>query len=180
MFQKAGTGDVMLAPLCGRRGNPKKAQAVLDASDIVFISGGDVDEGMKVLEEKEMTGFLQRLHRSGKLFFGISAGSIMLAQKFIRWRNSQDDESAELFPCLGLAPVLCDTHGEGDDWEELKALLRLSPRGAIGYGIVSGTAISVEPDGTVFAFGGEVDRFQKRTGEVEKIESLIPNRNTRC
>jgi cyanophycinase-like exopeptidase len=177
LFQKAGAGEVMLAPLCGRRGDPKKAKTVLAASDLVFISGGDVDEGMRVLEEKNMTGFLRRLNRSGKLFFGISAGSIMISRKFIRWRNSQDDDSAELFPCLGLVPILCDTHGEADGWEELKSLLKLSPISAIGYGIVTGTGIVVEPDGTISALGGEVDRFRKRAGGVDKIESLFPNKN---
>ena len=129
--------------------------------------------------EKEMTGFLRRLYRSGKLFFGISAGSIMLARKWVRWRDPDDDESAELFSCLGLAPILCDTHGEGDGWEELKALLALSPTGAIGYGIVSGTAIVVEPDGTLSALGGEVDRFRRRADGVVQIKSLVPDKNAR-
>jgi cyanophycinase-like exopeptidase len=126
-----------------------------------------------------MTGFLRRLYRSGKPFFGTSAGSIMLARKWVRWRNPDDNESAEPFPCLGLAPILCDTHGEGEGWEELKALLALSPTGAIGYGIASGAAIVIEPDGALFALGGEVDRFRKRTGGVVQIESLIPDEATR-
>jgi len=51
-----------------------------------------------------MTDFLRRLHRSGRLFFGTSAGSIMLSRKWVRWRDPHDDRSAELFPCLGLHP----------------------------------------------------------------------------
>ncbi len=77
----------------------------------------------------------------------------------------------------GWPPILCDTHGEADGWEELQALLALSPTGTIGYGIVSGTAIVVEPDGTVSALGGEVHRFQKRTGGVMQIESLFPDKS---
>jgi peptidase E len=179
LLKKAGAGEVTLAPLCGRRGDAEKAKAVLEASDLVFVSGGDVEEGMRVLNQKEMTGFLRRLYRSGKPFFGTSAGSIMLAQKWVRWRNPDDNESAEAFPCLDLAPILCDTHGEGDDWEELKALLALSPTGAIGHGIVSGTAIVVGPDGALLALGGEVDRFRKRESEVVQIESLIPEETPR-
>jgi len=176
LLQKAGAGEVTLAPLCGRRGDPEKAKAILRASDLVFISGGDVDEGMRRLEEKGMAGFLRRLRRSGKPFCGVSAGSIMLSQKWVRWRDPSNEGSAELFSCLGLAPVLCDTHGEGDDWEELKTLLGLSPAGSIGYGIVSGTAIVVEPDCTLSALGGEVGRFRKRADGVSLIESLIPDR----
>ena len=179
LLKKAGAGEVTLAPLCGSRGDAEKAKAVLEASDLVFVSGGDVEEGMRVLNEREMTGFLRRLYWSGKPFFGTSAGSIMLTRKWVRWRNSNDNEIAEPFPCLGLAPILCDTHGEGEGWEELKALLALSPSGAVGHGIVSGTAVVVGPDGVLFALGGEVDRFRKRTGGVVQIESLIPDEATR-
>jgi len=177
LFRNAGAGEVKLAPLCGRRGDPGKAKMVLETSDLVFISGGDVEEGMRVLEEKKMTDFLRRLHRSGRLFFGTSAGSIMLSRKWVRWRDPHDDRSAELFPCLGFTPILCDTHSEEDDWEELRTLLELSPTGTIAYGIVTGTAIVVEPDGTLSALGGEVDRFRRETHGVEQIEDLVPNKD---
>jgi cyanophycinase-like exopeptidase len=173
-LQKAGAGQVTLAPLCGRHGNPEKAKAVLEASDLVFISGGDVEEGIRVLKEKGITESLRLLYHSGKPFFGVSAGSIMLAQRWIRWTDPDDDTSSELFDCLGFASVLCDTHGEAEGWEELQAMLALSPIGAIGYGIASGTAIVVEPDGTVSALGGEVHRFQKQAGRLVQVRSLAP------
>jgi len=177
-LQKAGAGKVTLAPLCGRRGNAEKAKAVIETSDLVFFSGGDVEEGMRVLKEKGVTDLLRSLFRTGKPFFGISAGSIMLAQQWIRWTNPDDDTSAEFFDCLGLASVLCDTHGEAEGWEELKALLALSPIDTIGYGIVSGTAIVVSPDGPVSALGGKVHRFQKRAGGVIQIKSLFPSEDS--
>jgi cyanophycinase-like exopeptidase len=176
-LQKSGAGKVPLVPLCGRYGDKEKAEAVLEASDLVFVSGGDVEEGMRVLKKRKMIDTLQHLYHTGKPFFGVSAGSIMLAQQWVRWSNPDDDTSSELFDCLGFAPVLCDTHAETEDWEELKALLALSPTGVIGYGIASGTAIAVEPDGTVSALGGEVHRFQKRARGVLQIESLIPAEN---
>jgi cyanophycinase-like exopeptidase len=176
-LQKAGAGKVTLAPLCGKRGNAEKAKTVIEASDLVFFSGGDVEEGMRVLKEKGVTDLLRNLFRTGKPFFGISAGSIMLAQQWIRWTNPDDDTSAEFFDCLGLASVLCDTHSEAEGWEELKALLALSPTGTIGYGIASGTAIVVSPDSIVSALGGEVHRFQKRAGGVMQIKSLFPSEN---
>jgi len=179
LLQKAGAGEVTLAPLCGGRGDPKRAKTVLEASDLVFVSGGDVEEGMRVLTEKEMSGFLRRLHRSGKLFLGVSAGSIMLARKWVWWRDPHNDESTERFSCLGLAPVLCDTHGEGDGWEELKVLLTLSPTGTVGYGITSGAALVVEPDHTLSALGGEVDRFRRRASGVAPIKGLVPEKGAR-
>ncbi|MGA2519143.1 MAG: Type 1 glutamine amidotransferase-like domain-containing protein [Thermodesulfobacteriota bacterium] len=179
LLQTAGAGEVTLVPLCGRRGDPERAKAILEASDLVFVSGGDVKKGMRVLVEKKMTGFLRRLHWSGKLFLGVSAGSIMLARKWVCWKDPHNDESAEIFSCLGLAPILCDTHGEGEGWVELKTLLTLSPTDAVGYGIPSGTAIVVEPDRTLSVLGGEVDRFRRRTNGVVRIKGLVPDKNTR-
>ncbi|MGA2642648.1 MAG: Type 1 glutamine amidotransferase-like domain-containing protein, partial [Spirochaetia bacterium] len=116
MLVRAGAGEVTLAPMCARRVDPAKTRRVLEDADLVFISGGDVEAGMKVVEKQGMDSLLKNLHGAGKPFFGVSAGSIMLAKHWVRWHDPGDDASAELFPCLGLAPVLCDTHGEDDGW----------------------------------------------------------------
>jgi cyanophycinase-like exopeptidase len=179
LFKKAGAGEVTLAPLCGKRADPRKARAVLEAADIVFVSGGDVEEGMRVLGETEMIEPLRLLCRQGKPFFGISAGSIMLARQWVRWSDPQDDASAQLFPCLDIAPVFCDTHGEGDGWEELKALVRLAPPRTVGHGIVSGSALVVVAGGKVSALGGEVHRFTRRAREAVQIESLREGNSAR-
>jgi cyanophycinase-like exopeptidase len=174
LLRKAGAGSVTLAPLCGRRADAAKARRVIETADIVFIGGGDVDAGMRVLSETRIQPFLAELHAAGKPFFGVSAGSIMLARSWVRWRDPADDSSAELFPCLGFAPVLCDTHGEADSWEELRALQRLAPAGSVSYGIVSGSALVVGADGTVSAAGGEVHRFCRKRRAVSQVESLFP------
>lgn len=179
MLEKAGAGHVVLASLCGRRADPEKAKAVMEAADIAFISGGDVEEGMRIVEQKGMIPFLKRLHRRGMPFFGISAGSIMLARRWVRWTDPRDDGSAELFSCLGFAPVLCDTHGEGERWAELRAVLALSPVGATGYGIVSGAALVVEAEGSVAALGGNVDVFRRRKAGVAQVASLATDPEVR-
>lgn len=174
MLLSAGASRVTLAPLCGKRRNPEKARKVLEDSDIVFMSGGDVDAGMSVLHEAEIAGFLLELYKGGKPFFGISAGSIMLATQWIRWRDSQDDSSAEIFPCLDIASVVCDTHGEGDGWEELRALQALMRAGSVSYGIVSGSALLVHPDGGVEALGKEIHRFTRKARKVIRMDNLRP------
>jgi cyanophycinase-like exopeptidase len=177
LMKQSGAGRVTLAPLCGRRGDAQKAEKVIEASDLIFLSGGDVEEGMQVLRQKKMTGVLDHYHRAGKPFFATSAGSIMLARQWIRWDDPADDQSAVLFDCLGLASVVCDTHGEDEGWEELKALLRLSAEGTIGHGIVSGAALSVSPSGVISAMGGEIHRFQNQGGHVIQVDSLLSEPN---
>jgi len=170
----AGAGRVSHALIFPKNADLKKAKNILKSADIVFISGGDVEKGIQVLREKKMFDFLLQLYELGKLFFGLSAGSIMLAKEWVRWRDPDDDTTAEVFPCLGLAPIICDTHAEEDGWQELKALLVLEQDNVKGYGIPSGTAIKVFPDGKVEALGGAIHQYIRRGERVERSPDILP------
>jgi peptidase E len=146
---EAGAGVVEMVPLAGGTRISARACDMLERADLVYVGGGDVEEGMRVLGGCGADAVLVRLFRKGMSFLGLSAGSIMLGQAWVRWRDPEDDASAERFPCLGFAPFVCDTHDEESGWEELKAALSVSPTGSLGYGIPSGGGILVEADGTV-------------------------------
>jgi hypothetical protein len=79
-----------------------------------------------------------------------------------------------LYPCLDIAPVICDTHDEEAGFEELQAAIALEKTGVFGYGLVSNTGIKVYPDGKVEAIGGAVWQFIKKSGKVIRIEDLLP------
>ncbi len=140
-----GAGDVELAPLCSADADLAAARRVLSRADAVFVSGGDVAEGMDGLRAQE--GMIERLHAlfaKGVPFMGLSAGSIMLARGWVRWADGAEDaDPGILFDCLGFAPIYCDVHGEGDDWDELKTLLRLLPEKTGGYAIRAGGALRI-------------------------------------
>jgi peptidase E len=155
-FKKSGAGEVRLAPTV-RRFERRSFERTCQAADAVFVSGGDVEEGMNVVARRRLAPFFNELYRGGKLLFGVSAGSIMLARAWVRWKDEEDSVGC-LFPCLGIADVLCDVHGEKENWDELKALLRLSPAASVGYGIRAGSAIRVDPDSTVQAMG-KIDKL---------------------
>ena len=174
MITGAGKCKVVLAPTYAKNADMEKTKEVLNSADAIFVSGGDVEAGMKVLQDKGVTGLLHDLYINGKLFFGSSAGSIMMAREWVRWRDPDDDSTAELFPCLGLAPVLCDTHAEADDWEELRAALKLEKEGITGYGITTGACLTVFPDGRVEALGGAVSRYIHEGETVRKQADLVP------
>jgi dipeptidase E len=165
-LRSAGAGEVLPVPLVGRRFDMTSCEKLIARADAVFISGGDVEEGMRVLEERGVTGLFRDAFLAGKPFFGVSAGSIMLAREWVRWKDPDDDASAEAFPCLGFAGTLCDTHGEDEGWEELRALLLLKEEGTVGYGIRSGAAVVVDSGSEVSVFTGTVDRFVKKGGVV--------------
>jgi len=169
-----GAGAVELAPLAGRRVRLDKTRSILEKADMIFVSGGDVEEGMLVLEERGMIAFLRELHGRGKPFFGLSAGSIMLSREWIVWEDPNDDSTSSAFPCMGLAPLLCDTHAEAEGWEELRALLLISPEGTSGYGIPTGAGLCVHPGGALEALGAPVSRFENVDRMVKRRPDLEP------
>lgn len=175
MFGAAGAGPVRLARMAARDADLDEARRVIEAADLVYITGGDVEAGMEHLRRCRMAPVLKRLYRAGKPFFGLSAGSIMLAREWIRWEDPADNSTAAPFACLDLAPVLCDCHAEEDDWEELHALLRLKPEGTLGYGIPSGGAIEVSQAGVVRASGRPAVVYEHCGGVIRRRPDLQPH-----
>jgi hypothetical protein len=112
----------------------------------------------------------------------MSAGAIMLGERWIRWPHAHaGDEEAETYECLGVAPLCIDTHGEGDDWRETQSFAAVRARElgakACAYGVPSGGALVVAPDGTLRARAEPVPVFVahpnrkpalKKTLEVER------------
>lgn len=174
MIKRVGECRIIHVLTYAKNTDLNKANDILRSADAVFVGGGDVELAMQALVEKSITSILLDIHERGKLFFGISAGSIMLAKEWVRWKDPNDDSTAELFPCLGLAPVICDTHGEADNWEELKTALRLKQEGAFGYGITSGTCLKVFPDGKVEALGSAIYQYVRHGEAVQRQPDILP------
>jgi peptidase E len=165
ILMAAGAGSVRLVPIV-RRFDPDKTRDILLSSDIVFISGGDVDLGMKYLRKRKLIPLFRQLYDRGKLFCGISAGAIMLCRNWMHWRDPDDDDTAELLDCLGFAPLLCDVHAEEDNWVEMKRLLGFFPQGTAGYGIPANGALRVAPDGKITSIGSAPLQFIKQGADI--------------
>jgi peptidase E len=174
MISAAGNCTLTHALIAPKNADLDKAQEVMLQSDAIYVGGGDVEAGMAVLNKKKFTKIFNDLYIQGKLFFGVSAGSIMLGKEWVRWRDPDDDSTAELFPCLGIAPVVCDTHGEADHWEELQAAVSLEPEGILGYGITSGACLKVAANGRVEALGVQIARYIHEGDAVCREADLTP------
>jgi cyanophycinase-like exopeptidase len=174
---RAGNCRLNHAIIASPKADLDKAQEILQKADAVFISGGDVEAGMTVLKSKNILSIFRDLYLEGKVFFGVSAGSIMMGKEWVRWTNPDDDSTAGLFPCMGLIPVICDTHAEADDWEELKTAIQLKAEAGAGYGIPSGACLKVDPDGRLEALGGAVTRLVKRDNKVVRSDDLLPGQH---
>jgi len=165
IIMAAGAGSVTIVPIV-RRFDPDTAKDILLASDVVFISGGDVDMGMTFLRKRNLIPFFRELYDLGKLFCGISAGAIMLCRSWMHWRDPDDDDTTELLACLGFAPLLCDVHAEEDNWVEMKRLLGFFPEGTTGYGIPAEGALQVAPDGKITPIGSVPLQFVKKGADI--------------
>jgi peptidase E len=174
-LKKAGAGTVTPVKLARKQADVEAVRAALGSADAIFVSGGDVEAGMRWLNFHRLGPFLRMLQRRGRLFIGVSAGSIMLGTQWVRWLDPKDDSTAELFPCLGMAPLLCDTHAEDDDWEELRVAVALLGKNRTGYGIPNGAALCIRPGGTPAALGRPVVRFSRRAGRAVRTADLKPS-----
>jgi peptidase E len=164
---------IVLAKIASARASMAEARALLEECDLVFVSGGDVERGVQVLHDRDMARTLHAVARAGKPMFGISAGSLMLAREWVRFPDD-DEGRAEIFPCLGIAPVHVDAHSEEDDWSELRVLVRLlrerGDESPVGYGLTRKGGLRVEVDGdgtaTLRAVGTAIPRVVVRRGRV--------------
>jgi peptidase E len=175
----ASGARVKLAKMASPRASASEARALLEESDLVFMSGGDVEQGMKTLHDRDMARVLLALGRSGKPMFGVSAGSLMMGREWVRFPDEDDESTAEIFPCLNLAPVHVDAHSEEDGWSELRILVRLlHERGdtdPVGYGLTrpGGLWVTVDDRGVdVKAMGTPIPRIVVRRGKVVEGKPL--------
>jgi hypothetical protein len=168
---------IVLARIASARAKLSEAHNLLDECDMVFVSGGDVDHGMKLLQDRGMVEPLRALARRGKPMFGISAGSLMLSREWVRFPDD-DEARAEIFPCLGIAPIHCDAHSESDGWSELRVLVRLlherGDREPVGYGLTRKGGLRVDIDGepALEALGTAIPRIVVTRGKVTEGKPL--------
>lgn len=166
----AGAERVVLAPIAGDRADVPSAKKILAEADAVFLSGGEVDDGMMGLADTGLDVFMSELYRGGKFFFGLSAGSIMMGQRSVRWDVEDDDDTASLFPCLNFVPLILDAHGEDRDWAELKCALRLLGDGARGYGLSTGGLYMADSRGRLTSFRNGPAIFSNIRGAIHREE----------
>jgi peptidase E len=115
----------------------------------------------------------------GAVYAGMSAGAIMLGERWIRWpRADATDAEAETYECLGLAPCALDTHGESDGWGEARSFAavraRELKRKARAYGVPSGGALLVRSSGKMYARGEPVPVFAASPRGAATIERTLP------
>ncbi len=179
LLEGAGVRKVVWPKLSkGKKKAASAARTALDDADLVFVGGGDVEAGVHAVREADLVDELHGAAKRGVVFAGMSAGAIMLGQRWIRWpREGAGDDEAETFECLGVAPCVVDTHGEGDGWRETQSFAAVRARElgkkARAYGVPSGAALVIGSDGTFRARGDAVTVFAALPNRKAKIEKQL-------
>ena len=167
---KAGAAKVTLAPIVGKRANIDKARQIILEADCVFLSGGEVEDGIVFLKEAGLDVLLSQLYKAGKPFFGVSAGCIMMGQYWVHWDIEDDDSTASIFECLNFVPMTFDTHCENEDWKELRCALRLLGPGSIGYGLSTNGFYSAVKSGQLTSYRNAPAVLQNMDGTIQAVE----------
>ena len=166
MLKNAGAGKVVFVHLAKKVPDLDAAKKTIAAADVVFLSGGEVEDGMIWLQKHDLAGFLKELYSNGKRFLGVSAGVIMMGTHWVHWDVEGDDSTSKLFDCLAFTPALFDVHGESEDWIELKAALKLLGPGSRAYGLPCGSMISADSGGALVNLEKEYIVFVNEGGKI--------------
>lgn len=168
MLKWAGADKVTFVHLAKKNPDLDDARTTLANADVIFLSGGEVEDGMNWLAKYNLCTFLRELYNSGKRFLGVSAGVIMMGTHWVHWDVEGDDNTSRLFDCLAFTPALFDVHGEEEDWVELKAALKLMGPGARAYGLPGGCMISADSRGNLVNLEKEYLVFVNEGGRIRK------------
>jgi peptidase E len=166
-LKKAGAKEVRLVPIVSQY-DEKEAKYILDSSDAVFLSGGEVEDGIVWLHKRGIDVYLKKLFEEGKPFMGVSAGAIMMGQHWVHWDKEGDNSTASLFDCLNFLPFTFDAHGEGEKWTELRCAVRLLGPGQKGYGLVGTGFFLVGEDGSIESLHEPPLVYVNRNGKAFK------------
>ena len=179
LLKGAGVRRVIWPKLSkGKKKDAIGARTALADVDLVFVGGGDVEAGVQAVRDAGLVGELHSAAERGVVFVGMSAGAIMLGERWIRWpREGAGDDEAETFECLGVAPCSLDTHGEGDGWGETQSFAAVRARElgkkARAYGVPSGAALLTHCDGSLQARGDAVTVFAALPNGKAKVEKKL-------
>jgi len=174
LLKGAGIRKVVWPKLSkGKKKDVSAAKTALHETDLVFVGGGDVEAGIHALHDADLVEDLHGAAKRGVVFAGMSAGAIMLGERWIRWpREGAGDDEAETFECLGVAPCALDTHGEGDGWRETQSFAAVRARElgkkARAYGVPSGAALVI---GTTGLEDRQLAAMEKAAHEIPIVYS---------
>lgn len=165
-----------------RRKTPSaEARAIILRSDVIYCTGGDHFLMVRAVYEAGLADTLKQRVKRGAVVGAYSAGAIAVGPYWPEWPEPPQpdlpEEGASLVRCLGLNnQFICDFHSEEDDWEELRACLRLlrdkdSRKTWYGYGVPMRGAVRILRSGAIECMGDKGPWLRTGPNGVESSPS---------
>ena len=143
--------------------------AFLEAADLVLLAGGDVEKGWRAFQTSGIKDAVVRRYYGGALLVGVSAGAVQMG--LVGWSAGGPRGTDVLVDTFKFLPYVVDAHAEQDDWDELKAAVRLLGESVRGVGIPTGGGVVYHPDHSLEAIRHPCHEIVLRDGEI--VQSLI-------
>jgi len=144
---------------------------IVAEAQVIYLAGGDVEKLAERAHAFGIDELIRRRHAEGTLVVGVSAGAIGLTRCWVRFPDDDEAGAPSRFACIGAVELAVDCHDEESDWEELRALLdvwrRDEPDARVeAWGIPSGGALEIAPDGHVTHVGPAPKRLRLDRGRI--------------
>ena len=173
LLKKAGAGSVHLVPLAAARADLAKARSLLQAAEMIFVSGGDVEARHERPGTDGLAGPAQgtppgrqavhrsvgREHHAGPRLGALAQCAMMRRRKF--------------FPAWGWRRSFAIPMPKKKIGRNSKSCCAY-PAAETGFGIPSGAALWVTADGALSALGKPVPRFHFRDGRLQRDRDVNP------
>ena len=112
--------------------SPSQAEKYIRNAQVIWLSGGDTLRQIASFKEYHLR---EQLIRSARLFIGMSAGSINMADRVVLARNIYDrSPQLEIYQGLGLVQINIEPHLDPVNAEHLDDILEASTHAPI-YGL---------------------------------------------
>jgi cyanophycinase len=140
----------------------------LEDAGLVLLSGGNVEDGWRILEQNGVKEIMVRKRYDGAVLVGISAGAVQLGLGTLG-----ESPQPQKLDMLRFAPFYLGVHEEREDWWNLRALVHLSQGDVRGVGIPAGAGALYHADGTLEPVRKACIEFRKQDGQLREL-LLLP------
>jgi len=152
----------------------KEDQDFLNASDLILLAGGDVEQGWNIFEKNGVKEIIGRKRYEGAVLIGVSAGAAQLGIGALI--GSSTMKTLETFR---FAPFYVGAHEEQDEWWNLRALVNLATSDVKGIGIPMGGGAIYYADGTLEPVRKPLVEFSRQDDQLHET-LLFPGELSRA
>lgn len=121
----------------------KEDRAYFKKANLIMLAGGDVERGLKVMQDNGIGPLVAERYASGALLMGVSAGAVQLGQHGLS--EVSDGAKPRLLDGFRLVPYFIDVHDE-PDWSRLRLKIDKLDGHVRRLGIPAGGGAILHPD----------------------------------